>query len=469
MPLSLEHRKVGSFSPDLDPLTPGILGTSNDFYPTMQGIRTLPSLIAASDPLPERPLGAAALTMNNGLQFIVAGGNSTLNVLLPFTLSTAWHTTTIGPPASRKWRFAIYQDLVIATDGVDPPRYADATSLQLPVPVWTPLGTPVVAPNASIVAASSSSLFLIEPVSATWWSTVNAQLWTPAIETETVTATLDQTPGIITAAKAIRSNMVLFKEHAMHLGSLSGPPFFWQFPIVSAQVGTPVQEAVASLQDVLYFLGCDDFYSFDGFSISRIPNALKEWFFARTNEQLRGAVRTRVDTTRSLVFWHFISTTSPAVNILNEWICLNVRTGQWTNGTLELASTVDGPIQAADIVTSGVFKESDFVMYEYGVDGQRSADPGAFFTTGDIGDRHFMYQCTRVRPGFTIRNGTNTLIPQNAYNPGGPYTDAATVPLTPHGWFDFLNTSRLQHYKITADADCEFADYEVQTAQVGAR
>lgn len=467
MPLSLEHRKVGSFSPDLDPLTPGILIDGNDFYPSMQGIRTLPTLSLQSDPLPEVPVGAASIIFNDGVQVVVVGGQTTLSSMSIGT--PTWHTQALNPPPSTilHWRFTLYQDLVIATDGLRRPVFSNEGSILAPPAIgWFPLsGLP---PVASIVSASSSSLFLIEANSATWWSSLNPQLWAPAIETETVTATLDTTPGPITAAHPLRSNMVLYKANAVHLGSPSGPPFFWQFPIISSQVGTPTQEAVAQIQDVQYFLGPDDFYSFDGFSITRLPNSLKEWFFNRTDEQRRKNVHTRVDATRSLVFWHFANINS-VFNILNEWICLNVRTGQWTKGNLALDLPVDGPIDTQGEVTSGVIPFADHALYIYPRDGNRVNNPGAFFTTGDIGDRHFMYQCTRVRPGFTIRNGTNTLIPQNAYNPGGPYTDAATVPLTPHGWFDFLNTARLQHYKITADADCELADYEIQMQQVGSR
>lgn len=471
MPLQYEKRKLLSFSPDLDHLTEGILLDGNGFVPTMKGLRTLPVPQLLGPTLSDICLGAAAFQFDNGAAYLIAGTTNTLNI---YDLGTfpALLNTQILPTISTtdRWRFAIYQGIICAVSGNNPPLVTDLASInaptfQLAVP-WTFLtGGP---PNSSIVAASDFSLFLIQFSSATWWSSFNPTIWTPAIETETVTSTLTQTSGFITAAKALRSNMVIYKATSMFLGSQTGPPFFWTFGNISKQIGTPSQEAVVSVKDVHYFLGTDDFYTFDGFSVNPIPNALREWFFDRVGEALLPMVCARYDQARSLVFWHFQTNAAAEVGI-NEWICLNTRTGQWTNGSEFIDICVDGSfIFALNETASGFVRSVDHGVWVYG--NNTNIPTGAidaFVTTGDLGDRRFMYQLTRVRPGYSIQRGTPTITPLNSYSPGSPYVPGTTVPLSADKWFNMNNTARLQRLRFNANRDMEMSDYELQFSQAG--
>jgi len=475
MPRQLAHRKITSFAPDLDPVTPGIILDGNDFVPTVKGMRTLPSRQIGSLPLPEPALGAAAITFTapglSGRQVIVAGTATTLNRIWADTLgpATPWGTQVgvyAGVPAIRRWRFAFYAfgggNFVYAANGVQPLWTTTPVVLNLaPTAAWFPVAG---APLASIVAASDFSLFVIQPQSAIWWSTVNPTIWTPAIETETVTGELTQTPDIITAAKALRSLMVLYKANATYIGALVGPPLIWTFTEASRQVGASCHECVVSVKDTHYFVGPDDFYTFDGFSVTAIPNAVREWFFDRVGSIGLQNILGRYDEVRSLVFWHYPSVHAPDQTVPDEWICVNVRTGQWSNGSLPIEVAVAGPF-AFDVRNASGIIRLDHALAIYGANGNRT-DP-AFLLTGDIGERHFMYQLTRVRPGFTIVNGTPALRTLSTYTPGSPYVTGNLVALSADGWFNFLNTARLQRLRIEVDADVEIADLELTIDQVG--
>src|SRR6185369_16121768 len=127
-----------------------------------------------------------------------------------------------------------------------------------------------------------------------------------------------------------------YKDHALHFGVFEGPPFYWNFRIVSHEIGTPCQESVANLGDIQYFLGPDDFYSFDGYNLQRVPNNMKEWFFATVDLYFNTTIMTRWDQRRNLVFWHFPSLNPPsgyAPGTVDTWISLNIRNGKWSKGT----------------------------------------------------------------------------------------------------------------------------------------
>ncbi len=466
MPNSLVHRKLTGFAPDLDPTTPGVIVDGNDFVPTMKGMRTLPSLVQLTDSLPGPCLGSAFFEFPNPSatplsQVIVAGTSGMLHVNIG---GMPWISTPLlGAPVSQPWRCAFYQDQIIATQAGNFLRPLVATHASIstlnPATIWSDLSPD--APLSSIVASSDFSIFLMDWNTRDWWSTLNAAIWIPAIETETVTAPLSQTTGGITAAKALRSGMAIYKAVSLFMGQLSGPPFIWSFTEISRQTGAPSQEAVVLAEDVHYFLGPDDFWRFDGFSVSRLPNALREWFFDRVGDV--SMVAGRYDQGRSLIFWHYPTQGS---TVRNEWVCYNLRTGQWSRGVKDVDCAVGGTITFTADGMAGIVKADDHAVWAYPRNGART-DPGAFLTTGDLGDRHYLYQLSRVRAGYTIRNGSPTMRTLSSYTPGGPYVQSAAMPLSADGWFNCLNTARLQRQRIEADGDCELADLELQVRPAG--
>ena len=479
-------RRITSFAPDLDSITPGIVLDGNDFYPTTKGARTLPDLYALAPPLDDACLGAFSAIFTDGSNYLIAGTATGLSSITPN--GDAWHTETgatpgletiLGTPSFCRWRFAQYKLagsqtsplvdtlIVVATQEGSgrTPLAATLARLQNPAanpPVWKPIGFVHLhdaGTDASIVAATDSALFLIEPQSAIWWASTNPTIWTPGIETLTVASSLDGTPGPITGAKALRNGIVLYKRQAIHIGYITTPPLIWQFSEISRQVGAVSQEAIVSVHDVHYFLGPDDFYTFDGFSVNPIQNVpLKEWFFEQMQGQSLTTVQARYDEARNLVFWHFGS----------QWVCLNVRTGNWMRGARDIEAVVDGPIVVDPVAIgrSTGLVEVDHVLRAYAQAGTRSTP--AYWTTGDIGDRNFMYQLSGMRPGFEVQAGFPTLDVLSTYTPGGSYAVAqGGIPLSPDGWFNFVTTGRLQRLRLNVSADCEIAAYGLRIDQAG--
>jgi len=468
MPLSLDHRKLAGFAPDLDPTTSGIILDASGFFPSVKGVRTLPTRLSVGPSLPEASQGAASLSFSDGTSVIVAGTDSTLNVQSP--PGSAWITQVIGAGHSAFfWSFAVFQDLIIAANGLGPPWAATKASILTPTP-WSPLGGG--PPNASLVAAADYYLFLAEPNSATWWASSNPTVWNGDFTFGSVFATLEQTSGPITAMRSVRSGMVIYKKNSTFLGTFVGPSLLWTFTKVSAQVGAPCQSGVIQVQDVHYFVGPDDFYTFDGFSINRIgqPNPVREWFFDNLNVAAIQNIAGRFDEARDLVVWHYPSVGNDGHD--DKYLSLNVRTQTWLPGALDIECTVDGPIPYTQGVASGVVIQGTDMIEAYGQANTVFVprDP-SFIVTGDIGDRHFMWQVSRVRPGFTIQGG-QTLAPPvlntlSTYTPAGTYTTGPPIALSADGWFNVVNTARLQRLMITAFADLEIADYELQIQQAG--
>jgi hypothetical protein len=474
---------MGDFAPDRDPLTPGILLDVEDLYPTVKGYRSYPSLTQyATNELPGEIVGAWSGAQGQTVATVAATFNQ-LYVLDALTWVSS--ALTINGTDTR-WRFDLYGNDLIAVNGVDPAYVYTGTG------AFTLLGgTP---PIASLVQATDYSVFLIEPHSNTWHSTLSDILWTDSIATQTCSGNLDSTTGNITAAHALRSGIALFKRHGLHYSTFAGPPFYWDFNKVSHEVGAPCQEAVANLGDVLRWPGPDDFYSFDSYSLQPIPNNLKEWFFANLDQLNDFKIAARWDQARSLVFWHFPSNAANPPGSLDKWICLNTRTGKWSKGSAAIDVPIFRPIQTGHLdydifsrtyVTYGgipvglrygdlrsrtVDVSGAFPSASHGLSLFNGAPNAASFTTGDFGDRHNILECMRIRPQYTIYPTEGaTLTPLNQSNPGHTPVPGTSRELSTDGWFNLRNTSRLMRFEHTGDSEYEIVGLEAELDRAGDR
>lgn len=482
--------RFSDFAPDAESITPGVVLACGNVYPTFKGYRSYPSMTPIStDPLESAALGAFTAELGSNNIVIVAG---TVDQLFLYD-GGSWDDQglTLTSITDGRWRFDQYGGLIIGVNGEDPPQAYNGTG------TFAALGGS--PPVASIVQASNYSLFLIEAASNTWWSSLSATIWTPSIATQTVTDDLDETTGPITAAHRLRAGMVLYKTKAIHFGQFEGPPVFWNFQLVSSQVGAPCQEAVANMGDIHMWPGPDDFYSFDGYSLGRIPNSLKEWFFDNLNGIYAAKIAARWDQKRSLVFWHFPSRVANPAGSLNAWIALNTRTGKWSCslGETENSEPIDIPIYAAiqtgaltyDILTtlyptygdfdgtvygdfqshsienSGAIRASDHHLCLY-----TGAPAPATITTHDFGDYENMYEVSNVKPRFAIypEDGAS-LTPLNQNRPGETPVAGLSTDLSWDGRFNVRNTARLQRFQINLESDAEILGVDVECGFAGDR
>jgi hypothetical protein len=483
-------RPLRNFAPDADPISDGVILDSNGVYPTDRGFRTLPVPTAASDPLPDPCLGAYVTQVEAGT-VIVAG---TVDDLYVYSAGSWTAQGLTCGPVTGKWRFTTYGNFIIAVNGVDRPFASNngATFVALG-------GTP---PISSLCAASDYSLFLGQVGTNTWWSSLSASVWTPSSATITVTADVEGIPGVLTSMIGVKGAMAMFKRQGCVVATYTqSPPYFWDVRKVSAEVGTPNQLSAISVKDRIWFLGPDDFYMLDGYDLIPIPNQLKEWFFRESYDvSYDYLVEARHDEPRNLIFWHYPSKNSGGV--LNKYVCLNYRTGNWAFGSLTIQCVLQGSVPASTGLTYDEFGDmfatyDDIpdVPYDWPVFGSNGQDlpgyfdttdilnlysegtPGpdsdAFVTSGFFGDRRNLYQAIRIRPGFVLypensdADPVSEVTPQTTYLQGAPVTDGTAIPLSEDGFYNINVTARMQRHKFNFYAEAEIVDYELEVSPAG--
>jgi len=475
------------FQPDSDPITPGIMLDCSNIYSTSKGFRSYPSLVVHSLNGLTGDCRGNWVGYIGPTQVLVAADH---NQLYKFNFSTA-NFTSEGLSLSstnNRWSIDSYGRDIIAVNGIDTPRVSINNA-----PFTVLGGSP---PIASLVCATDFSVFLIQPDSNTWWSSLSDTIWTPAIATQTVTGHLDSTDGAIVAAHKLRAGIALYKLKAFHFGTFVGPPFYWQFNTVSEQVGAPGQEAIANLGDAHYWPGTDNFYFFDGYSLNVIPNNLKDWFFDTMDGDNADKIAARWDQRRSLIFWHFPSINANPTGSLDSWICYNTRTGRWTARTVQeyIELPIFSPVKVGGL-TYGTFAAryatyGDIPDRLYGDDRPQNQNlsgvfgtnhkiqfyngtPGAsFITTHDFGEGHNMYCISRLRPRFSLPYYPTTAVVSvmKQYTPGRADAPVAlSRPISTDGWFNLMSTARLQRFKIDLTGDYEVVSLEAMVDYAGER
>jgi hypothetical protein len=392
------------FAPDLSPDTPGIVLDANNVVPTMKGYaaRNFPVVVPNTFLFNAGPPGAyIANVFGVPTLFTAAAG------FIWQLESGGWVNVTgsvIVPPTTR-FRFTQFGNDVIVT----------ANSPIMTPLVWSP-SSPLFVPLAGSPPLGATTVisvggFVVFFAGANWYSSAAGvdNDYVPNIQTLAASGTLYDVPGDILAAASLYRSIIAFKAGAVWVGTFSGAPFTWSFQLISGQVGTYGQECVVTLPDSIAFLGTDDFYITTGYTPQRIPNSIKEWFFQNANPSQLMNVCGWYDHDNSIIYWHFVSTSSPGPGILDRYVSFNVRVGRWSTGYLNTTYVVpntsdpSAPVTGANGGTSegGYFFDTNSFLETW--DSAAGAVPGTgYVKTGFLGDQDNLSQLLRFRAKWNV-------------------------------------------------------------------
>lgn len=453
------------FAPDLDPETPGVVTDCDSIVPTVKGLSAANSLAPTGLPaLADVPTGAYATQLLDGTKRMFAATNSNIYE----AAGTAWTTRSRGGgyTGSQRQRFCVFGNNVIAANRTQ------VIGQAAPGGNFADIAT---APGATIVVSVNGFVMAFDTVDGTygdrpdgWWcSGIRDQtIWTPSLATQAANGRLIDTPGKITAGAVLGNDVVAYKANSMYLGRYVGAPVIWAWTRVPGDIGVSGPESVVTLGTQQFFVGSNDFYTFDGTVPRPIGDDIREWFFLNLNQQFRANIIGAVDLPRSLVYWHYPSTAS-ADGSLDSVIVLNTQTGKWGHSLLDVevpvlyvsgAITYDGlgalyatyddlpdiaynsPFWLIDQTVPGVFQGN--VLYSL------TGQPGpSYLVTGDFGDMVNYVFMRRMSPRYRLTPETGTATNYYRDTLGETATQDATATLT-RNRFDFRRAAHWHSVRI---------------------
>jgi len=471
------------WAPDADATTPGILTDVEMFEPSQRGMKAAPAAVATDLPaLASACLGAALVTKLDGTKRLFAGTETHLYE----AGSAAWtdrSATAYATTADGRWEFRQFGDVTIAVNGADDPQVS--TSGAFSALAAMPVAKFVETCSGFVIVANISDAGY--PHADGWWCSAlyDHTDWTPAVATQSARARLLDTPGPITAFKALGAILVAFKARSMYVGQYVGPDVIWAWQQVPGDVGAFSQGSVVSDGSALYWWGGDDFYRFDGSRPVPLRSPVKKWFQSNASPAYLYKMLGNFDRINGLVRWYFVGTgTEPT-----RCIVFNVQAGTWGRADRAVEAlvdyvspliTYDSPGALTGVVYDSVLSNSydspfwlsqselpSIIDTDHLLRSLSGVSESSSITTGDIGDDDTYSLLRRARLRYAKSPSSASL---TAYyrDTGDALTQGETTSAD-DGKFDVTQVARWHRLRLSFTGDTEIVGMNADVQPDGTR
>jgi hypothetical protein len=298
---------------------------------------------------------------------------------------------------------------------------------------------------ASLITVSDASRFVIgfgvndygettqDPMLIRWSDQESYQTWTPAVTNQAGSYRLSS-GSFIVAAQQTRQEILVWTDAALYSMQYLGPPFVWGFNILSDNISIISPNAVATANNVTYWMGADKFYAYSG-RVETLPCALRQYVFGDINTTQSSQFFAGTNEGYSEVWWYYCSANS---TVVDRYVIYNYLDQVWYYGTLGRTAWLDSPLRNFPMAAT---YSNNVVYHENGVDDITTTGNILPITSYiqssdfDIGDGHNYGFVWRVIPDITFDGSTTpapntpqvTFTVRPRQNPGSPY-GTADVP-----------------------------------------
>ena len=468
---------IAGWMPDADSTIQGVLTDVEDMIPTLTAYAGAPTQASSGlAALAAECRGAAAVSLLDDSTVLFAGTQTKLYK----AGTTTWEDVSVAGDytgsTSSRWCFTQQGNVTLACNKVDNSQaYVHGSS--------TDFAAVSGMPKAALVEAVGNFVLIGNYNDGTdtvdgWGCSALGDYtdWTPSTTTLCTYGRLYDTPGPLTALKRLMDYAVYYKRKSMYLARYVGEPNAWEFSLVSDIIGAVSQESVVRVGTVHYFLGDENFYSYDTNTVSPIGEPIREWFNTNCNNARRTSVVAVNDKVRGLIYWYFPIGTSTT---LNAYVVYNYRNGKWGKGTQSVETAlqyVAAGYSYDDLDTRyTTYDAYPSVPYDELSPAGKTAIPAVFdtshalkllnglttscsLTTGDFGQDGGITLLSRVRPRYTV-TGTGTMTTYHRDGLGETMTTGATTSGTLK--FDTLRSARWHRFKLSFTGPVELSGADV--------
>lgn len=330
----------GPYRPD----SPSTRSESNEYVknvlPASGYYKPMPLYSAHSSALANACQGMATMIDDDGDVHVIAGDSTQLYTLpagsLTWTLTTSGFTT----PSDGQWRFAKYAGHAIATNFTDPMQSWE-------VGVGAGFTTLVAEPRCRFIDVIKNFLFTgntwdsvdgYVPYRVRWSALGDHTDFTYSKATQSDFQDLSGDGGWVQGIVGglLGADAAIFMDRAIiRVTYVSGNTIF-QFDHVEGGIGTQCPNSIVKAQGVVFFVGQDGFYMFDGISLVPIgKDKVDQTFFDDFNSDYAYRVWGAVDPNNTIVFWSYPSSSAGATYndkmlafdyISREWSLIEINT-----------------------------------------------------------------------------------------------------------------------------------------------
>jgi hypothetical protein len=259
----------------------------------------------------------------------------------------------------------------------------------------------------------------IDPLLIRWSGQDDPYNWTPTATNQAGSVRLSHGSEIVTSVQT-RQEIVVFTDSSLYSLQYLGPPYVWGSQLLGDNVSIVGPNAVAIASGIVYWMGVDKFYLYDG-RVQTLNCDLRKFVFGDFNAEQNEQVFAGTNEGFNEVWWFYCSENSTAVD---KYVVFNYLENAWYYGTLARTAWLDSGLLQFPIAATYL---NNIVNHEDGVDDAATATPApinAYISSAefDIGDGHNFGFVWRMLPDLTFAGSSNA-----------PNGDAPEITMTLYG------------------------------------
>ena len=243
-----------------------------------------------------------------------------------------------------------------------------------------------------------------DPMLIRWSDQESAVSWTPTPTNQAGSLRLSKGSEIVTALQA-RQEILVWTDSSLYslqyLGPASG---VWGATLLGDNISIESQNSVVIASGVVYWMGIDKFYKYDG-RVQTLRCDLRQYIFSDINQGQNQQIFSGTNEGFNEVWWFYCSANS---TVIDKYVIYNYAEDVWYYGTLGRTAWLDSGLKDYPIAATYSY---NIVNHEQGVDNYEGQTPlpiASYIVSSefDIDDGHNFGFVWRIVPDLTFRGST---------------------------------------------------------------
>ena len=247
-----------------------------------------------------------------------------------------------------------------------------------------------------------------DPMLIRWSDQDDPYNWTPTATNQAGSIRLSHGSQIITTVQT-RQEIVVITDSSVYSLQYLGPPYVWGSQLLGDNISIASPNAAIIASGVVYWMGVDKFYAYDG-RIQTLNCDLRKFVFQDLNQNQSQQIFAGTNEGFNEVWWFYPSGTSSTIN---RYVVFNYVENAWYYGTMARTAWLDSGLR--DYPMAATYQEGttgNIVYHENGLNDRATGTTAAIdayisSSEFDIGDGHNFGFIWRMLPDLTFGNSSN--------------------------------------------------------------
>jgi hypothetical protein len=251
-----------------------------------------------------------------------------------------------------------------------------------------------------------------DPMLIRWSDQESIVDWAPSVTNQAGSVRLSHGTEIITCLQT-RQEIVVWTDSTLYSLQYLGPPYVWGVQLLGDNISILSQNSMALASGVVYWMGTDKFYLYDG-RVQTLNCDLRKYVYQDINLQQNQQCFASTNEGFNEVWFFYCSANS---TVVDKYVVYNYMENTWYYGTMGRTAWLDSGLRDYPIAATYSY---NLVNQEYGNDDNETGTPTAIeayisSSEFDIGDGHNFGFIWRMLPDLTFSGSDASPTPAVTY------------------------------------------------------